>query len=204
MHVAVIDIGSPKNLGWAIRGAKINGQGGGLDECIAALGLALTQGQLALGFEAPLFVPLRDDPFSLTKARAGECAGGINRPFSAAAGASVLVTALTIVPHVLSRLRVLAPGVSATMDWRTPLASETRLLVFEAFVTNQGKSSDARHIEDAYAAIAAFQRGMEEPETFASAVTEDPCLSLIGAALLRTEWTTDLRALSRPCLVVRA
>ncbi len=204
MHTAVVDIGKPgKNLGWALAGPSPS-DGTDLDAGIVAVVAALRTGPVALGFEAPMFVPIRDDPMALTKARRGEAFQGISRPFSASAGATVLVTALVVVTYVMHRLRVLAPDASATMDWRRPLAGRGDLLLFEAFVTNQRKRADTRHVEDARLAIAAFVAGMRDPQTFASAVIEPDCLSLLGAVMLRTGWATDPAILAEPCLVVRA
>ena len=204
MHAAVIDIGAPgKNLGWALSGPTPS-DGTDLDDCIAAVAAALQTGPVALGFEAPMFVPLRDNPTILTKARCGEALQGISRPFSASAGATVLVTALVVVPYVLSRLRELMPRARATMDWRSPFGDHAELLLFEAFVTNQRKSTDTRHVEDAHLAIAKFQTGMQDPAGFTSAVVEQDCLNLLAASMLRTGWVTDPAVLAEPCLVVRA
>jgi hypothetical protein len=58
MNVAVVDIGSPgTNLGWAMAGAT-TAEGTDIDECVETLATALQFGPLALGFEAPMFVPL--------------------------------------------------------------------------------------------------------------------------------------------------
>lgn len=126
-----------------------------------------------------------------------------SRPFSASAGATVLLTGLVVVSYILAILRPLVPEATATLDWRLPPVGPGQLLLFEAFVTNQRKTADSRHVEDANLAIAAFQRGMREPESFQSSVEEPICLSLLGAIMLRTGWETDLAILSRPCLVVR-
>lgn len=91
----------------------------------------------------------------------------------------------------------------ATLDWRSSLADKN-LLLFEAFVTNQKKGRDKPHIEDARLAVAAFERGMQDLATFESSVDERDILNLLGAMLLRTGWTTDLKILSQPCLVARA
>ena len=151
-----------------------------------------------------MFDPIRDDPLVLTKARHGEALHGVSRPFSASAGATVLVVALVVVPYVLSKLRALAPGAPATVNWRSPPPGRADLLLFEAFVTNQRKTADTRHVEDAYLAIEAFRQGMRTPEAFASAVVEARCLSLLGAAMLRTGWTNDPAVVAERCLVVRA
>src|ERR1700730_4596315 len=94
MHTAVIDVGKPENLGWVVEGLH-PAEGNDLGKCVDALATALRVGSLALGFEAPMFVPMRDDPLKLTKARDGECIDGISRPFSSSVGSSVLVTGLT-------------------------------------------------------------------------------------------------------------
>jgi hypothetical protein len=71
MRVAVIDIGKPgRNLGWAID--EPTEKGTCLDERIEVLATALRKGPLALGFEAPQFVPLRVDQMKLTQSRQGE------------------------------------------------------------------------------------------------------------------------------------
>ena len=203
-HVCVIDIGKPgKNLGWALSGpTPVDGTD--LDACITAVAEALRSGPVALGFEAPMFTPMRDDVMALTKARQGEVTGGISRPFSASAGATVLVTALVIVPYVLHRLRALVPTATATLDWRAPMAGRADLLLFEAFVTNQRKVTGTRHVEDARLAIAGFQRGMMNPASFESAVVETTCLNLLGASMLRTGWSSDPVVVGKECLVVRA
>jgi hypothetical protein len=203
MRVAIIDIGKPgKNLGWAIDEPDEDGRD--LNDCIKTLIVSLREGPVALGFEAPQFVPIRDDPLKLTAARKGEFGPGLRpRPFSAGAGASVLVTSLVIVPYVLNRLREALPRASATFDWQRPLTELGQLLLFEAFVTDQRKTATTRHIEDARLAIADFRRGIVSPETFKSSVTSDEGMNLLGAALLRTGWSSDVALLSTSCLVVR-
>jgi hypothetical protein len=57
LHVAVIDIGRRENTGWAIEGPRPS-DGKNIDKCVDALAAALYDGPLALGFEAPMFVPL--------------------------------------------------------------------------------------------------------------------------------------------------
>jgi hypothetical protein len=205
MRVAVIDIGKPgKNLGWAIDEPPYEGTD--LDDCIVELAAALRKDALALGFEAPQFIPFRDDPMALTGARQGESGRGLaTRAFSASAGATVLVTSLVIVPYVLQRLRERVPMATASLNWRHPITEAGQLLLWEAFVTDQRNDAATRHIEDAQLAIADFRRGIVHPASFESSVTApEGCLSLLGAALLRTGWSTDVALLSKPCLVVRS
>jgi hypothetical protein len=203
MQTAVIDIGKPgKNLGWSF--GKAGNEGTDLDECIEALAAALEDGGLALGFEAPMFVPRRQEPAKLLAARCGECLPGKpNRPFSAGAGAAVLVAGLVVVPYVLSKLKSKVSGASAILDWHRPIAKK-HLLLFEAFVTDQRKFTETRHIEDARLAVEAFQHGMENPANLKSSVTVPDCFNLLGAMMLRTGWSNDPQILAQPCLVVRA
>jgi hypothetical protein len=83
------------------------------------------------------------------------------------------------------------PGATATLDWRLPPAGPGRLMLFETFVTDQRKTADTRHVEDAHLAIAAFRRGMRGPANFQNSVEEPTCLSLLGATMLRTGWETN-------------
>jgi hypothetical protein len=205
MNIAVVDIGKPgANFGWAVVG-DTTAEGTDIDVCVRTLAATLRNGPLALGFEAPMFVPIRKDPNRLTAARKGDSGKGRpSRPFSASAGATVLVTGLVVVSYILDTLRPLVVEATATLDWRLLLVGPGRLLLFEAFVTDQRKTSDTRHVEDAHLAIEAFQRGMRDPANFQSSIDEPVCLSLLGAIMLRTGWDTDPAILSTPCLVVRA
>ena len=42
------------------------------------------------------------------------------------------------------------PEATATLDWRLPPVGPGRLMLFEAFITDQQKTADTRHIEDAH------------------------------------------------------
>ncbi len=201
MFCAVIDIGTPgKSLGWAAvdhGGHMVDGTD--VDVCIDVLSEALRLGPVALGFEAPMWIPTRLQPARLTSARQGESGPGLaSRPFSASAGATVLVTGMVVVTYVMRRLREFAPAALVHFDWQNLSTEPGQLLV-----TNQKKSHDARHVEDAKLALAAFLLGMQNPRTFRSSVEEPDCLNLLGAALLKAGWTTDVGVLSTPCLVVR-
>jgi hypothetical protein len=213
MRVAVVDVGKPgKNLGWAIdepcphrRGlARAPRDGTDLDDCVGVLAAALREDALALGFEARQFVPVRHDQNELLKARPGEAGPSLApRPFSAAPGATALVTSLVIVLCVLQRLRKSVPTATATLNWQHPITEPGQLLLWEAFVTDQRKDTTTRHVEDAHVAIATF-RGIADLASFKSSVTSPECFNLLGAALLRTGWSTDAELLSAPCLVMRS
>jgi hypothetical protein len=66
-------------------------------------------------------------------AREGDSGKGRpSRPFSASAGATVLVTGLVVVSYILGTLRPLVPEATVTLDWRLPLYGPGRLMLFEA------------------------------------------------------------------------
>lgn len=202
MHTAVgvIDVGSPASgsLGWAIydpREVEI-ALGSDLDEFAHEMARLSQSLPLALGFEAPLFAPFRDKAITVLKGRVGEG----NRPWSAGAGAAVTAAGLGVVPYTLKRLREFAPTAIATFD---PSASRTpgTILLWEAFVTASAKGTD--HSDDAHIAVRAFLQ-RDDGGAIRSDVDEASVFNLLGAALLRTGWTSDISILAEPCLVVRA
>ena len=196
LHVAVVDVGSLANLGWVIEGPSVTESGADIDLCIKSLAKAMNMGPVALGFEAPMFVPYRRKRCDLDKARTGEG----DRAFAAFGGACALTKGLVIVPYILEGLKRSTKGARPTFNWHRPL-SKGDLLLFEAFVTHVGKS--VSHEECARLAIRSFSRGWENISTFESAIAESTTINLLGAMLLRIGWTKDLAVLSEECLVVR-
>ena len=204
MKVGVIDIGSPKrnNIGWAIVGDNGCCCGKDLDECVDKLAAGLRAGPLALGFEAPMFVPMREKAKELTEARCGER----TRAFSATAGATVLVTATVVVPYVLAALRKAVPDAKATMKWEPWQRQEAgcaKLLLFEAFVSGKSKKQGRTHEEDATSAAQDLYGRLLKKEPIEPAVTVDKGFNILGAMMIRTEWECSSGVLSEPCLVVK-
>ncbi len=153
---------------------------------------------VALGFECPLFVPLVDDPASLTRARPGEGA----RPWSAGAGSGSLATGLVEVAWVLRELRrQVTEQPAAHLHWPSFAAAGCGLFVWEAFVSAGGKR--ASHLQDAQAAVDAFEAALPTPDTVNAVKCTSEVYSLIGAALLRTGWSSELAILREPCLVIK-
>lgn len=110
-----------------------------------------------------MFVPMREEPKSLTEARRGEG----NRAFSAGPGATALVTSTVVAPYVLRRLREDVRDAAATLDWRDwpgDRAGPKQMLLFEAFVTNQNRNKDNRHVEDAKLAAEEIYSKLKEKE----------------------------------------
>lgn len=203
--ICVIDVGGPKNLGWAVVAPGV-GQPETFDGLLALLPDLVRSRGLCLGFEAPLFLPRVDNWRDFTKGRRGDG----SRPWSAGAGAAVAVIGLALLVHVLEKLREASPEAEATLDPALP-ARPGRILIFEAFVTGAAKrtapevSGAARpttHHEDAATAAHAYGR-MRSLAGTESAVTAERPFSLAGAALLAAGWSSDLGLLAAPCLVVR-
>lgn len=212
LAVFCADIGSVSkgNFGWA--GAFVHSEKrslGNATEDITQLADVVAENlnhsvPVALGFECPLFVPISDDPAELTSRRGGED----NRPWSAGAGLGALGAGLTEVVWILRRIReqLSAPPVSAYLEWPLFARDGEGLFLWEAFVSGAGKGQSTSHAGDAEIAV---QRFVEIIETLpspddANAIESDEVHSLLGAALLRTGWTTDLAILSKRCIVIKA
>ncbi len=197
--VVVVDIGSPgKNIGWSARGLT-NQKGSSVDALIELLARTLPIASVALGFEAPMFLPARDEYPRLTTARSGEG----SHAFSSGPSATVLVTGLVVIRYLLSNLRKRIPQASATFDWTKQPIGPGNLLLFEAFVTGQPKEREEPHIADADLAAASFASLLERKGHLETAIEETECLNLLGAILLHTGWSTDIDILHQPCLVIK-
>jgi hypothetical protein len=202
MSVFCADIGSEARgrFGWAHLRAEALADGGmklgGLATAIAG---ELNRGvPVSLGFECPLFVPVTPDPAHLTKARVGEG----SRAWCAGAGAGALATGLSQVVWILDKTRQeLHRPCACTLDWHDFSAGGADLYIWEAFVS--GASKGALHTDDAEVGARAFLAALPEPAG-SNAIVPDAVHSLIGAALLRTGWSTELALLKMPCLVIRA
>jgi hypothetical protein len=197
--VGVIDIGSPRSgkLGWVVLDGDDESYGNDLDEFITAFAVRCDGRPAALGFEAPLFIPVRDKAINLTSARRGEG----SRPWSAAAGANALAIAIPIVAYTLTKLRPLLKDYTAVVDPnRWGLASNT-LLLFEAFVT--GASKAQHHHEDAAIAARAFVAGCGDLAAL-NAINETDVVSLCGLALIYSGWVEpSFDIVTSPLLVVK-
>lgn len=195
--VGVIDVGSPKNIGWAILNGNIADHGDDLDAFIERFATISAGRPAALGFEAPLFIPHGRPLKNLTAQRVGEN----GKPWSAGAGATVTTIGLAITCHVLAGLRAYTDGRRALLDWKTwPNADD--LLLFEAFISGANHAGPGEHWKDALTAALGFADTLVDLDA-ANAVREANVLSLVGACMLRTGWSDDPQILAQPCLVIR-
>ncbi|HEX6769454.1 MAG TPA: hypothetical protein VF208_08895, partial [Candidatus Binatia bacterium] len=196
------DIGSVKTgrFGWC--GDSEDGEmmfGDSIDELAGTVAKKVTNGaKVALGFECPLYVPLRDEPMLLTKSRTGEG----NRSWSAGAGCGALATGLVEVAWLLGKIRANTPETAAVfLNWKAFENAEGGLFLWEAFVS--GKAKGSGHAHDAEIAVQSFRAALPKPD-LANAISEENVLSLVGASIVRTGWSADVQYLSEMCLVIKA
>jgi hypothetical protein len=160
---------------------------------------------VALGFECPLFVPISQDPARLTSARIGEG----RRAWAAGGGSGALATGLTETVWILRRVREqLSSQVrahrKAHIEWPPFANAGEGLFLWEAFVSDAGKGQSTTHAGDTEIAVQRFMESLPSPDASDAITSDKEAHSLIGAALLRTGWISDLAVLSKPCLVIKA
>ena len=195
------DVGSirQKKFGWA---AKLpNGKdavGSSIEEFAASIaGQIKINSKVAIGFECPLYVPVRDNPLEVNSARNGEG----NRSWSAGAGTGALATGLVEVLWVMRSINpILGKPPQAVFQWDKFVNSES-VCLWEAFVSSSSKG--VGHSDDAKIATEHFKSSLPNPSA-ANAINESNVLSLVGAAALHASWTSNILVLSEPCLVIKA
>lgn len=198
--IGVVDVGSPRGgkLGWAVLSPgeppRLGKDLAAFVQVVTALGAVHP---LAIGFEAPLFIPTPAEALKILSARKGEGA----RPWSAGAGAAVTTAALAVVTYTLAGLRLGLSQAKASTHLAGLPVRPGDTFFFEAFVTAAAKGDD--HADDAFIAAREIQALLAGDRPYRSAIDEPEVFSLLGASLLRTGWSTDLEVLSAPCLVVK-
>ena len=199
------DIGSVAagRFGWAATNADGQTRASGTDIRDFAQRIAThlnSERPACVGFECPLFVPLREDPERLTRARSGDG----SRAWSAGAGTGALATGLVEVSWILREVRrELDREVGSHLEWESFVAGDG-LFLWEAFVSGRAKpQADGNpHAADAMLALEAFVDALPDPMSI-NAVQEKDVISLIGMSLLRTGWTENVKSLEAPCLVIK-
>jgi hypothetical protein len=146
-HVLCVDVGGPAKIGWADDEGR-DGTGADLDEALDRLAALLLAGRrVALGFEAPIWTPVR-----VELARITSCRGGLetmyNRAWSAGAGTGALGAALALMPWCLTRIAKGAGPIATTIDLQRSLEGGG-LFLWEAFVSGVMKVAGRTHHDDA-------------------------------------------------------
>jgi len=201
--VAVVDVGAPQNIGWW-RQVEGDGRGGtNLDELGLLLAEDLNAGRsVALGFEAPMFIPRPLTAGRLSRGRVGEG----RWPWSGGPGTSVLASGIQQSTYLLSTLRVNVERLPQVgYDLAVLAGPYPRLVVWEAFVSGHAKNrlADNPHVDDARSAVAEFVRRWDD-EAMSSDIADSRVTSIAGLALLVAGLSTDVGLLTQPCVVVRA
>jgi len=203
--IYAFDVGGIGNFGWArLDPMDMNCTVG--DQEIAHLAESMTndarQGRsIALGVEAPCFIPVPRSAQELNHARTGEG----NRAWCAPAGACVTTIGLHQLTWVLRYLRdEFGKTHHLTMDWSLwPGSNRPVLLLWEAFVTGDAAAGSLDgHVRDAATAVHEFCVN-EGHLGEINAVTCFPRICLAQAAALWAGWSSDISALHDSMLVVR-
>ena len=206
LAICCADIGAVHsgNFGWArVAPGTPDLKCGDIDNLVEEACRILAGGmKLALGFECPLWIPLRDDPILFTRARVGEGSAA----WSSSIGATVLTIGLAETVWVLSevRVRLLSSSHSVPpvyLDWGAFANADEGLFLWEALVT--GKDKTGTHEGDALAACHGFKAALPDPAGKVAVKSTGDALSLVGTVALRAGWSRDLGLLETPCLVVK-
>ncbi len=205
LHVFCADIGSIArgSFAWARRLPGTGQEEVHQPESIEALAAAVVQllrnGEpVALGFEAPMFVPVPEDPRQLGKAR--PCDAG--RPsWSSQVGGSVLATATVQVPWILHYIHAQVPHVEVHLRWESFADARSGLLLWEAFVS--GAAKGGTHEADARIGVRAFCNQLPSPGDAIAGETPRP-FSLLAAAAIWAGWFLPPDDLRAPCVLIRA
>ena len=191
----VVDAGSYASIGWArsTHGACAPAESGDASTLADAIDwLAATLragGRAAIGIEAPLWTPRRNDILRVTAARIGEG----NRPWSVFAGAGAITAGLGDMGFIFGRLA----GVRATVRPET-WAQDGGLLIWEAFIS--GGKGDG-HCADATIALNAFEQRCAD---LRSDLTPEPAVNLAVACALASGLLIDVAEIGEPAVVVKA
>ena len=146
------DIETKNNFGWA---SNTEGMSSDIYEFCRKIAFCIEKKKkVCIGFECPLWLPLRSNPSELTRAR--EIEG--NRAWSAGAGPYVTTTGLVQTAWVFREIKNLLPNhdLTAYFDWTHFTQAEDGIFIWEALVSGDAHSES--HVKDAETAVNAFSR----------------------------------------------
>jgi hypothetical protein len=186
--IYAFDVGGSGNFGWARRDPldPDNMVGSGdITQLVDYLIRDARQGKsIALGVEAPCFIPVPWDKSNLNERRQGED----RYPWSAQAGAIAAIIGVHQTAWVLRELHGGFGGTHQfTTDWSLwPGSNRPILLLWEAFVCNSAKAKPRDDVQDAATAVHEFAQHEDELAEI-NAVTCFPRICFTHAAAL---WST--------------
>ena len=157
---------------------------------------------VALGFEAPLFIPVPTCADELSEGRGNDG----NRSCFAPAGGYVATLGLHQAAYILKYVAAqLGGSVRFTVDphaW--PPRGDPVLFCWEAFVSGNAKRKDDQpHLRDAATATMEFLKHENSLGCLPDSVTAERPLSLIGAAAVWSGLAKDRDLIREPTVVVR-
>lgn len=211
--IYAVDVGAPRGgLAWARlapHAGRIPAGSTDYDLFLEQLVRDLRAGlSVALGFEAPLFLPVASTIGELTRRRHQEPG-----PWSFGPGAYVTTVVIPLMALTLKHLRsTVSPSPDVSLDparWLAPNARGASLLLWEAYVWGTGHArepnasglpADVQDAATAVRAFAAWEAG--EPRQLSSITANDP-ISTVGAALLWSGLESNLELLHQQALVLR-
>jgi hypothetical protein len=177
VHIFCVDVGAPKNIGWADSLGQL-GTGEDIGLALKDLGGRLALGErVAIGFEAPIWTPRRADLLRITGSRLG-AETAMRRPWSAGAGCGVLGAALALMPWCFSTIVETSGRIRATTLPDTFTAWTSGLFVWEALVT--GAAKGLSHHADAALAVTAFAK---RQQSLYSDIPTEPAINHAAVAL---------------------
>lgn len=163
---------------------------------------------VAIGFEAPLFIPVPESSKSLSSGRPGEG----NRSWAAPVGLAVTTLGLHQAAWILQRMVSTCRGLAdLTLDanrW-PPREGKPVLFLWEAFVSGDAHGRGEHPDElDAATAVTCFLDNEEKltagaPPVVTPAGESRHQISLIGAAALWAGWSEDLDLLRTSTLILK-
>jgi hypothetical protein len=197
-YVLCIDVGGPAKIGWANSEGKV-GSGEDLGDALEHLSQYLLEGgNVALGFEAPIWTPVRTELARIT-ARRGGVETTYNRAWSAGAGSGALGAALALMPWCLTRVaNVVGRSAAVTVDVKR-FQERGGLLLWEAFVSGAMKAVEIKHHEDARLACHAF---LARWPNLASDIPGERAVNHAVSSAIAAGLSIDLSELQLPALVV--
>jgi hypothetical protein len=205
LQVFCADVGSiaRDSFAWARRIPGSDGEELHRPESIESLAASVVRalrdgGPVALGFEAPLFIPVPENPNRLGKARPCDAP---SPSWSSSVGASVLATAMVQIPWTLQFIREQVPDLRVNVHWPPFAEQQDGLLLWEAFVSGAAKGET--HEQDARSGVQAFCEQLPDPGDPSAAETERP-FSVLAAAAIWAGFDLPTEDMRGGCLLVRA
>jgi hypothetical protein len=152
---------------------------------------------VALGFEAPIWTPVRAELAQITSRRGG-VETNYNRAWSASAGIGALGPALALMPWCLKRIAKGSGPIATTVDPQR-FYERGGLFLWEAFVSGTMKVVGTTPHDDARRACDAFVARW--PDLF-SDIPPEPALNHAVSSAMAAGLSIDRNELVIPALVV--